>query len=100
MGTSSYTSRLEDIFGTNTVSQADQETLKGWLTTYSADTIVCPSYTLGTSTATTMLNINALVIMKVHVLLPALTILTKGRDDYGCTGSRRDNRRIRFCRLC
>ncbi|MEK6764712.1 MAG: hypothetical protein AABY49_00585 [Planctomycetota bacterium] len=61
MGTSSYTSRLEDIFGTNTVSQADQETLKGWLTTYSADTIVCPSYTLGTSTATTMLNINALV---------------------------------------
>ncbi|OHC01324.1 MAG: hypothetical protein A3H23_03570 [Planctomycetes bacterium RIFCSPLOWO2_12_FULL_40_19] len=61
MGTSSYTSRLEDIFGTNTVSQTDQETLKGWLTTYSADTIVCPPYTLGTSTATTTLNINALV---------------------------------------
>ena len=61
MGTSTYTSRLEEIFDTNTVSQAAQETLKGWLTTYSADTIVCPSYTLDSGTSTTMLNINALV---------------------------------------
>jgi hypothetical protein len=61
MGTSSYTSRLEEIFGTNTVSQADQETLNGWLTTYSADTIVCPNYLLDGGTSTTMLNINALI---------------------------------------
>jgi hypothetical protein len=61
MGTSSYESRLEEIFTTNTVSLADQETLKGWLTTYSADTIVCPPYTLDGGTSTTMLNINALV---------------------------------------
>lgn len=61
MGTSSYESRLEYIFGTNTVSLDDQNTLKGWLTTYSADTILCPPYTLDGGTSTTMLNINALV---------------------------------------
>ncbi len=61
MGTSSYTSRLETIFNNRGVSQADQETLKGWLTTYSADTILCPPYQLDGGTSTTMLNINALV---------------------------------------
>jgi len=60
MGTSSYESRLEEIFTTRGVSQADQETLKGWLTTYSADTILCPPYTLDGGTSTTRLNINAL----------------------------------------
>ncbi|MGR3173349.1 MAG: lamin tail domain-containing protein [Candidatus Scalindua sp.] len=59
MGTSSYESRLETIF--NGVPPFDQPLLKGWLTTYSADTILCPPYPLGTSTATTMLNINALI---------------------------------------
>ena len=58
MGTSSYTSRLEEIFNNNSVPE---NSLNNWLTTYSADTIICPSYTLGTSTATTMLNINALI---------------------------------------
>ena len=61
MGTSSHTSRLEEIFSNNTVSQSDQETLKGWLTTYSADTILCPPYQLDGGTSTTKLNINALV---------------------------------------
>jgi len=61
MGTSSYTSRLETIFNTRGVSTSDQGSLNGWLTTYSADTILCPSYTLDSGTSTTMLNINALV---------------------------------------
>ncbi len=61
MGTSSYTSRLETIFNSRGVSQSNQSSLNGWLTTYSADTIVCPSYTLDSGTSTTMLNINALV---------------------------------------
>ena len=61
MGTSSYESRLEYVFGTNTVSLDDQNTLKGWLTTYSADTILCPPYQLDGGTSTTKLNINALV---------------------------------------
>jgi hypothetical protein len=61
MGTSSYTSRLETIFNTRGVSMSDQGSLNGWLTTYSADTILCPPYTLDGGTSTTMLNINALV---------------------------------------
>ena len=61
MGTSSYTSRLETIFNTRSVSQSDQGSLNSWLTTYSADTIVCPPYTLDGGTSTTMLNINALL---------------------------------------
>ena len=61
MGTSTYTSRLETIFNNRSVSQSDQGSLNGWLTTYSADTIVCPPYTLDSGTSTTMLNINALV---------------------------------------
>ncbi len=62
IGTSSYTSRLETIFNNRGVSQSDQEDfLKTWLTTYSADTIVCPPYSLDSGTSTTMLNINALV---------------------------------------
>jgi hypothetical protein len=61
MGTSSYESRLEEIFTTRGVSQADQNTLKGWLTTYSADTILCPEYQLDGVGTSTMLNINALV---------------------------------------
>ncbi len=61
MGTSSYTSRLETIFNNRGASQNDQNTLKGWLTTYSADTILCPSFTLDGGTSTTKANINALV---------------------------------------
>jgi len=61
MGTSSYTSRLETIFNSRGVSLSDQGSLNGWLTTYSADTILCPPYTLDSGTSTTMLNINALV---------------------------------------
>ncbi len=61
MGTSSYTSRLETIFNNRGVSKSDQDSLNGWLTTYSADSIVCPSYPLDNGTSTTMLNINALV---------------------------------------
>ena len=61
MGTSSYESRLEEIFGTNTVSLAGQDDLNSWLTTYSADTVLCPPYTLNSGTSTTMLNVNALV---------------------------------------
>ncbi len=55
MGTSSYESRLEEVFNSNSVPE---DSLNNWLTTYSADTILCPLY--GTST-TTMLNINALI---------------------------------------
>jgi type II secretory pathway component PulK len=61
MGTSSYTSRLETIFNNRSISLSDQASLQGWLTTYSADTMVCPPYTLDGGTSTTMLNINALV---------------------------------------
>ncbi|MBW7992593.1 MAG: hypothetical protein FVQ84_21610 [Planctomycetes bacterium] len=58
-GTSTaYTSRLEESFAAYIGAYEDR---KGTLTAFSADTIVCPSYTLGTSTATTMLNINALI---------------------------------------
>ncbi len=58
MSTSSYKSRLEKIFNSNSVPE---DSLNNWLTTYSADTIVCPPYPLGSGTSTTMLNINALV---------------------------------------
>jgi len=61
MGTSSYESRLEEKFTTGGISQAAQGAFKGYLTTYSADTIICPSYTLDSGTSTTMLNINTLV---------------------------------------
>jgi len=61
MGTSSYTSRLETIFNTRGVIESEQNLLKNWITTYSADTIVCPPYPLDSGTSTTMLNINALV---------------------------------------
>ena len=58
-GTSTaYTSRLEESFQAYTGAYEDR---KETLTAFSADTIVCTPYTLGTSTATTMLNINALV---------------------------------------
>jgi type II secretory pathway component PulK len=58
MGTTSYESRLEEIFTSNSVTA---ESLNSWVTTYSADTILCPSYQLDGSTSTTKLNINALV---------------------------------------
>jgi len=58
MGTSSYTSRLETIFNNNSVPE---DALNSWVTTYSADTILCPSYQLDGGTSTTKLNINALV---------------------------------------
>jgi len=61
MGTSSYMSRLETIFNSQSISESDQSSLNSWLTTYSADTILCPSYQLDSGTSTTMLNINALV---------------------------------------
>lgn len=61
MGTSSYTSRLETIFNTRGVSESEQNSLNSWVTTCSADTILCPSYQLDGNTSTTMLNINALV---------------------------------------
>ena len=61
MGTTSYTSRLETIFNSQSISESDQSSLNSWLTTYSADTILCPSYQLDSGTSTTMLNINALV---------------------------------------
>jgi hypothetical protein len=79
MGTSSYTSRLETIFTTRGVSQIDQGSLNSWLTTYSADTIVCPPYQLAGGTSTTKLNINALVnsgaytdIQKVEMIMDVL----------------------------
>ncbi len=58
MGTTSYESRLEDIFNSNSVPE---DSLNKWVTSYSADTIICPPYPLNGSTSTTMLNINALV---------------------------------------
>ncbi len=61
MGTSSYTSRLEEIFNSNSITEDDQDSLNSWVTTYSADTILCPSYQLDGGTSTTKLNINALV---------------------------------------
>jgi len=61
MGTSSYMSRLETIFNSQSISESDQSSLNSWLTTYSADTILCPSYQLDSGTSTTKLNINALV---------------------------------------
>jgi type II secretory pathway component PulK len=61
MGTSSYTSRLETIFNTRGVSENEQNSLNSWVTTYSADTILCPPYQLDGGTSTTKLNINALV---------------------------------------
>ena len=61
MGTSSYTSRLETIFNTRGISESEHNLLKNWITTYSADTISCPPYSLDSGTSTTMLNINALV---------------------------------------
>ncbi len=61
MGPSLYESRLEKILGKNTVSPSDQLSLNNCITTYSADTIVCPAYTLDRILTTTMLNINALV---------------------------------------
>ncbi len=61
MGTSSYTSRLETIFNKWFVSEIDQDFLNSRLTTYSADTILCPEYQLDGVGTSTMLNINALV---------------------------------------
>jgi hypothetical protein len=61
MGTTSYTSRLETIFNTSGISASEQGSLNSWVTTCSADTILCPSYQLDGGTSTTMLNINALV---------------------------------------
>ncbi len=62
MDTSTYTSKLEDLFYAEGIDPADLESLKGYLTTYSADTILCPAYTLDSpGTSTTMLNINALI---------------------------------------
>ena len=55
-----YQSRLEEILGKNTVSSSDQLSLNNCITTYSADTIVCPPYILDGTITTTMLNINAL----------------------------------------
>ena len=61
MGTSSYTSRLETIFNNQSISESEQGLLNSWVTTCSADTILCPSYQLDGGTSTTRLNINALV---------------------------------------
>ncbi len=61
MGTSTYTSKLEEIFTDEGISQPNQEILKGWLTTYSADTILCPEYQLDGVGTSTKLNINALI---------------------------------------
>jgi len=61
MGTTSYTSRLETIFNNQSISGIEQGSLNSWVTTYSADTILCPSYQLDSGTSTTKLNINALV---------------------------------------
>ncbi|MCP4412493.1 MAG: lamin tail domain-containing protein, partial [Gammaproteobacteria bacterium] len=61
IGSSLYESRLEDILGNNTISLPDQLSLNNNITTYSADTIVCPPYILDGIITTTMLNINALV---------------------------------------
>ena len=61
MGTTSYTSRLETIFNNRSVSESEQSSLNSWVTTCSADTILCPSYQLNSGTSTTKLNINALI---------------------------------------
>ncbi|MCP4413202.1 MAG: lamin tail domain-containing protein, partial [Gammaproteobacteria bacterium] len=61
IGPSLYESRLEKILGKNTVSSSDQLSLNKSITTYSADTIVCPPYILDGIITTSMLNINALV---------------------------------------
>jgi type II secretory pathway component PulK len=61
MGPSLYESRLEKILGKNAVSLHDQLSLNNGITTYSADTIVCPPYILDGIITTTMLNINALI---------------------------------------
>ena len=61
MGTTSYTSRLETIFNNQSISGIEQGSLNSWVTTYSADTILCPTYQLDGGTSTTKLNINALV---------------------------------------
>ena len=62
MGTSSYTSRLEEIFNNNGITESEQNnSLKHWVTTCSADTILCPPYQLDGGTSTTRLNINALL---------------------------------------
>jgi len=60
IGTSSYESRLEEKFTTGGISPEDQGAFKDYLTTYSADTILCPPYPLDSGTSTTRLNINAL----------------------------------------
>jgi len=86
MGTSSYTSRLEEIFNSS-ITENEQNSLNSWVTTCSADTILCPSYQLDGGTSTTRLNINALVYnegaytdkdiyntnKKVQMLVDALT---------------------------
>ena len=61
MGTSSYTSRLETIFNNQGISESEKGSLNSWVTTFSADTILCPSYQLDGGTSTNKLNINALV---------------------------------------
>jgi type II secretory pathway component PulK len=61
MDTSAYTSELEGIFTTRGILPDAQEAFKGYLTTYSADTILCPEYTLEGVGTSTKLNINALV---------------------------------------
>ena len=61
MGTSSYTSRLEEIFNSNSITEGEQVSLNSWVTTCSADTILCPSFQLDGGTSTTKLNINALI---------------------------------------
>ncbi|MCR4290120.1 MAG: type II secretion system protein GspK, partial [Candidatus Scalindua sp.] len=61
MGTSSYESKLEEQFTTGGISPEDQGAFKGYLTTYSTDTILCPPYLLDSGTSTTKLNINTLV---------------------------------------
>ena len=61
IGPSLYESRLEKILSKNTVSPSDQLSLNNCITTYSAETIVCPPYILDGNITTTMLNINALV---------------------------------------
>jgi len=61
IGFSLFKSRLEEILDENTVSSHDQLSLNNCITTYSADTILCPPYILDGIITTTMLNINALI---------------------------------------
>jgi hypothetical protein len=61
MDTSAYTSELEVIFTGQLITPEDQDDLKDYLTTYSADTILCPEYLLDGVGTSTKLNINALV---------------------------------------